>query len=141
MKDCTSSYSPYGRHAENLLPAQPLFKFGNNIEKFTIRSQKVFETSVPKPEDPADFIFVSRTVPECPFLDFVHEQDRSLVESVLRITVQEGNEHVHRFRMITKKGDFIEVSMNTAVASNIGCGRGRTICMISASSQRTMATN
>jgi hypothetical protein len=79
VKDRTGSYGPYGRHAENLLPVQPLFKFSYNIEKFAIRSQEVFETSVPKPEDPADFFFVSRTVWEYPVLEFLQKVfDRTL---------------------------------------------------------------
>jgi PAS domain S-box-containing protein len=71
-----------------------------------------------------------------PFLTLVHEQDRSSVEKALSITAKEGFEHDHHFRMVLKKGGFIEVSMNTAVARDEEGGLGRTICMISAVGQR-----
>lgn len=71
-----------------------------------------------------------------PFLEFVHQQDHSSVKEALSVTAKEGFKHDHHFRMVLKRGGSLEVSMNTAIARNAEGGHGRTICMISATSQR-----
>jgi PAS domain S-box-containing protein len=71
-----------------------------------------------------------------PFLELVQQQDRSRVEEALRVIAKQGFEDHHHFRMVNKRGNSIEVSMNTAVARNGEGGRGRIICMLSAVSQR-----
>jgi PAS domain S-box-containing protein len=71
-----------------------------------------------------------------PFLELVHQQDHSGIEEVLNVTAKKGFEHDHHFRMVPKRGGSIEVSMNTAIARDAEGGHERTICMVSAVSQR-----
>jgi PAS domain S-box-containing protein len=71
-----------------------------------------------------------------PFLDLVHQQDRPGVEAALSATAREGSGHDHHFRMALKRGGYLEVSMNTALAGDARSGHGRTICMVSAAGQR-----
>jgi len=70
------------------------------------------------------------------FPELVYHSDCPQVEEALSVTAKEGFEHDHHFRMVPKQGGFIEVSMNAAVARDAKGGYGRTICMISAASQR-----
>lgn len=70
------------------------------------------------------------------FLDLVHQPDRSRVEQILSITVKEGSQHDHHFQMVPKQGGLTEMSMNAAIIGDIKGGYARTVCMISAISQR-----
>jgi PAS domain S-box-containing protein len=71
-----------------------------------------------------------------PFLEFVSRQDHPGVEEALSVTAKEGFEHDHHFRMVLKRGGYIEVSMNTALAGDADGSHWRTICMVSAINQR-----
>jgi PAS domain S-box-containing protein len=75
------------------------------------------------------------------FIEFFQEQDRSRIKELLRMTAREGNEQDLHFRMITRDGVLIEVSMNTAVTRNIENGYSRIICMISAANQKAFDQN
>ena len=72
----------------------------------------------------------------CQFIDFVQHPDRPGVDEALNATAKERIQHDHHFRMVLKQGGLIEVSMNIAITGDVKGGYTRTICMISAISQR-----
>jgi len=63
-------------------------------------------------------------------VEFVHPDERSNAENLLKDVLATGFEYDNHHRMVLKDGSFIDANMNAAVAKDVNGEYIRTICMI-----------